>query len=113
MNVDMQPHRDYTFLIGLLAGTFVGVGLAIWLVPEAAAELRQRMKDSARSVRRQASERYHQTSARLSEAVDELARKGQDVRDGVAGAVARGAHEVESYAAAAKTGGVAETRRRV
>ena len=36
MNTDTQDRRDHTFLIGLLTGTFVGAGLAIWLVPRLA-----------------------------------------------------------------------------
>ncbi len=45
------------------------------------------------------------------EAADELTRTGQDVRDDVADAVARGAHEVERDATAAKTDRVAQTRK--
>ena len=39
MNTQTGQHRDYGFVIGLLTGTFVGAGLAVWLVPRAAAEL--------------------------------------------------------------------------
>jgi hypothetical protein len=39
----------------------------------------------------------------------ELTRKGQDVRDDVADAVARGAREVEDYAIAAKSDRAAGT----
>jgi gas vesicle protein len=90
MNTHTQEHRDYGFMIGLLTGTCVGAGLAMWLVPRAGSELRQRVTDSARSLG-------------VGEAVDELTRKGQGVRDDVAEAVARGAHEVERYATAAKS----------
>jgi gas vesicle protein len=107
----MQEHRDYGFVIGLLTGTFVGAGLAMWCAPRLASELRQRMTDSARSLGQRASEQYQQASARVGEAVDELTRKGQGVRDDVADRVARGAHEVEHYATAAKTDRVAETRK--
>jgi gas vesicle protein len=103
MHTHTQEHRDYGFVVGLLTGTFVGAGLAMWLAPRTASELRQRMRDSARSVGERASEQYQQASTRVGEAVDELARKGQGVRDDVADAVARGAHEVERYATAAKT----------
>jgi gas vesicle protein len=58
--------RDYTFVAGLLAGTVVGAGLALWLAPKAV------------------------------EATN-------DVRDRLADAVVRGAHEVERVAVAAKT----------
>ena len=103
MDTHTQEHRDYGFVIGLLTGTFVGAGLMMWLAPRTASELRQRMTDSARSLGERASEQYQHTSARVSEVVDDLTRKGQGVRDDVAGAVARGAHEVERYANAART----------
>ena len=111
MNAHTQEHRDYGFMIGLLAGTFVGAGLAMWLVPRAASELRHRIRGSARSLGQRASDQYQKASARAGEALDEITRKGQGVRDDVADAVARGAHEVERFATAAKTDPVAETRK--
>ena len=79
--MDTQKPRDYGFMIGLLTGTFVGAGLAVWLAPKAAAELRGRIADAA----------------------GELARKGNGIRDEVADKVARGAHEVERLAVAARS----------
>jgi hypothetical protein len=73
MNAHRREHRDTGFTIGLWTGTFVGAGLAMWLVP------------------------------RVERAIDEIARKGQNVRDEVADAVAHGAHEVERFAAAARS----------
>lgn len=106
-----QEHRDYGFIIGLLTGTFIGAGLAVWLLPRSASELRHRMSDSARSLGQRASDQYQKASARAGEALDELTRKGQGVRDDVAKAVARGAHEVERFATAAQTDRVAETQK--
>lgn len=103
MNAHVQEHRDYGFALGLLTGAAVGVGLTLWLAPRVAAELRKRINDSAKNLRTRASEQYEQASTRVGEAVDELTRKGQAVRDDMAGAVARGAHEVERYAAAARS----------
>jgi gas vesicle protein len=103
MNAHGQEHRDYGFAIGLIAGTFVGAGLAVWLAPRLAAELRARLKDSAEGLRSRASQQYAQASTRVGEAVDELTRKGQGVRDDMADAVARGAREVERFATAAKS----------
>ncbi len=111
MNTQTQAHGDYGFVIGLLAGTFVGAGLAMWLAPRSASELRQRMVESARGVGKRASDQYRQATTRVGEAVDELTRKGQDVRDDVADAVARGAHEVERFATSAKTDHVLDTRK--
>lgn len=91
------------FAIGLVTGTVIGVGLAMWLAPRAAAEIRLRMADAARRFGDRASERYQQAGARVGEAVEDLARKGDEVRDTVAGAVERGARKVERYAAAAKS----------
>ena len=72
--------RDYGFVLGVLTGTFVGAGLAMWFAPKVA-ELRERVTDSAR----------------------DLARKGNGMRDDVANAVAHGAHEVERVALAARS----------
>ena len=63
------------FILGLVTGTFVGAGLATWLAPRV-------------------SEKYRQASTRVAEVVDDLTQQGQDIRDDIAGAVARGAHEV-------------------
>ena len=110
MNAYTQPHRDHGFAMGLFTGAFVGAGLAVWLAPRLASELRERMIDSAKSLGKQASETYQQAGTRVGEAVDEVTRKGQGVRDDIAEAVARGAHEVERYATAAKSDRVTETR---
>jgi gas vesicle protein len=111
MNAQTQEHRDHSFVIGLLTGTVIGAGLAMWFAPRSASELRKRVTDSARNLGERVSEQYEQASTRVGEAVDELTRKGQDVRDDVADAVARGAHEVERYATAARTDRVAEVRK--
>ena len=111
MNAHMQEHRDYGFVIGLFTGTLVGAGLMMWLAPRMASEVRQRVTDSARNLGQRASEQYQQASTQVSEAVDELTRKAQGVRDDVAEAVARGAHEVERYATAAKSDRIPETRK--
>ena len=103
MNAPRQEHRDYRFAIGILTGAFVGAGLTLWLAPRSASELGRRVTDSARKLGTRVSEQYQQASARVGDAVGELTRQGQDVRDDVAEAVARGAHEVERFAIAAKT----------
>jgi gas vesicle protein len=99
MDTYKQEPRDYRFLVGLIAGSFIGAGLAMWLAPRSASELRGRLTDSAKDL-----------GSRVGEKLDELTRNGQDVTDDVADAVARGAHEVargahvvEHYAAAAKS----------
>jgi gas vesicle protein len=96
MNPHMQERQNYGFAIGLLSGTFVGAGLALWFAPRIS-ELREHATESAKRLGRQASDR-------VGETVEDLARRGQDVRDTVADAVAHGAHEVERLATTAKTG---------
>ena len=103
MNARTQERRDYGFVFGLLTGTVVGAGLTMWLAPRVASELRQRASDSARRLGKNASERYQQASTGVGDVVVEITRKGRGVRDDVADAVVRGAHEVERFAMAAKS----------
>ena len=81
MTAHTNNHRDYRLAIGFLAGTAIGAGLMMWLAPRAAAEVRQRVTHTAKS----------------------LGHRAQAVRDGVADGVARGAHRVEGMANAAKS----------
>jgi gas vesicle protein len=83
MNELTNDRRDYRLAIGFVAGAAAGVGLMMWLAPRSASELRKRVADSAKDLGDRASARYRQAS-----------EKGYGVRDDVAGAVARGAHEV-------------------
>ncbi len=99
---DTPARRDHHFLLGLGMGTIVGASLAIWLIPRAAAELGRRATDSARELGNRASEGYQHASARVGDAVDDLTTQGQAVRDDLADAVVRGAHEVARQAAAVK-----------
>lgn len=98
--------RNYGFPIGLAAGTVIGAGLMMWLAPRSASELRDRVGDSAREFGLKASERLDQASAFVGETVSQVTRTGQSVRNDVAGAFARGAHEVERLAVAARIDGV-------
>jgi gas vesicle protein len=103
MNTPTQTPRDYRLAIGLLAGAAIGACLTLWLAPRAADEIRGRIKDSARNLGKRAADQYDQASSRVGDAVDELARTGQGLRDHVADSVARGAHQVEGFAKAAKS----------
>lgn len=102
MNEHTSTHRDRAFAIGLLTGTCVGVGLALWFAPRLSSELRARVSDSALNLGQQASDRLEHATARIGDVVGEVARKGQGVRNDLADAVARGAREVERLATAAK-----------
>jgi gas vesicle protein len=97
------PRRDHKLAIGFLAGAAVGAGLVMWLAPRSASELRQRVTDRARDLRRRMADRYHEAGAHVDDVMDELTKKGQAIRDDTAEAVARGAREVERRAAAAKS----------
>lgn len=108
-----SPIQDKSngFFLGLVAGSVIGAGLAIMFAPRLAAELRQRVTDSANDLSDAASRRYQDVAVRVAGAVDrvtdlvdDVTRRGQSVRDDVADAVSRGAREVEQYAAASKTG---------
>ena len=110
MNERETPAHDYRFLAGLALGGVVGAGLALWLAPRAAAEVKARAIDSARTLGNAASERYQDARSRVTGAVDGLTRKGQRARDGMADTVIRAAQDVESgaqgvqrFAAEAKT----------
>jgi gas vesicle protein len=98
-----QETRDYRFLIGLIAGAALGVGLGMLFAPRAAVEFRGRLASSAKSLGKTASDRYEQASARVSAAAKEYKGRGQAIRDNLAEAVVRGAQKVERYATEAKT----------
>jgi gas vesicle protein len=103
MDTQTQERRHYGFAIGLMTGAFVGAGLALWLAPRAASELGERLADSAKGLGERASERLRDVNARVGDAVDEVTRTGQGVRDEVAEVVARSAREVERFAVASST----------
>lgn len=87
MDTQTPRARPYGFTLGLVAGAAIGVALAHWLAPRAAGEVRERATEAARGLR-----------GRVGETVEDLTRAGQDLRNRVTGAVARGAREVERYA---------------
>lgn len=98
-----QETRDYRFLMGLISGTVLGVGLGMLVAPRSAMELRGRIAGSAKSLGKTAAEGYQQASARVGAAAKEVASRGQAIRDSLAETVVRGAQTVERYATEAKT----------
>ena len=109
MNEQVTKTRDYRFAAGLTVGSLVGAGLAMWLAPRAAAEIKERAVGSAKHLGDAVSERYRDARLRVRGAVDGIARKGRWVRESVsetvvhgAQEVERGAQEVERYATDAK-----------
>ena len=103
MESNSQESHGLGFVFGLMAGTVVGAGLTLWLAPRSASELRDRATNSARALGKRALDGYDEASGRIGDAVDELARNGNRVRDDVAESVARGAHEVERFAVSVKS----------
>ena len=113
---DNNTNHGGSFLLGLITGSAIGAGLAVYFAP-LALELRQRVTDSTTGLRNAASERVQGVATRVADVVervadvaDDVTRRGQAARDDVADAVARGAHEVgrgaregEQFAMASKT----------
>ncbi len=84
----------------MMAGTVIGAGLAMWLAPRAASELRERVTDSARSLGNLVGQQHQRASDSVATIAEDLTRRAQGVRDNIAEAVAHRAHEVEDYATA-------------
>ena len=98
-----QNGHGNSFLIGVLAGAAVGVGLGLLFAPRAGSELRRHVGGLSTSLRNDASRRYRQARERVGDAVAEVTETGQEVRGNVWNTVARGAQKVEAYATG-KTG---------
>jgi len=110
MNEQATQHHGYAFLTGLVMGGVAGAGLAMWLAPRAAAEIKARAVDSVRTLGNAVSDRYRDAGRRVTETVDDLTRKGQGLRNDVCDTVVRaaqgvehGAQDVQRYATDAKT----------
>lgn len=102
--------QGVSFLRGLFAGALVGTAAGILFAPQAYAALRsfrRQLTDTAENIGDAAAERYRQTSAQVSDAVDDLHEKGRGAYGKVLSAVVRGAQDVESHATEAQ----AELRR--
>ena len=87
--VDEGPDRvggsGARFVIGLLAGTVIGVGLGMLFAPKAGSELRNQIAEQAGTLADNASEQYR----RAQEAVTNLADRGREVYGKVRGASMR------------------------
>jgi gas vesicle protein len=93
-----EESRDYRFLTGLVLGGIAGAGLAMWLAPRAAAEIKAAATETAKTFGDAVSDRYRDARLRVAGAVEGLSRKGQSLRNGACDTVARAAEEVESGA---------------
>ena len=94
-----RPHHDARgFILGLMVGGIAGAGAAILFAPRLAAELRQRVVDSATGMGDAATERYQKVTTRGSKMIAEFTNGADAVRDDVADAVSRGAQKVDQFA---------------
>jgi gas vesicle protein len=103
MDTETPRNRDYGFLLGMVTGSLVGAGLAVWFAPRLRAELRDRATKSAGAIGKRAADGYRKASSRVVELTDEVAKRGNRVRDDVADAIAHGAQEVQRVATAARS----------
>jgi gas vesicle protein len=99
-----QEHRGHGFLIGFVTGSVLGAGLTLYFAPRTVSELGKRVRAAAAALRDTATERYQRAGARVVDAVDDLAKKGQGVVDVACDAVADGAHAVAKGAHAVEHG---------
>lgn len=90
MNTKIQDNTNHggSFLMGLITGSAIGAGLAIYFALRLASELRQRVTDSTTDLRNAASEGLQNVATRVADAVDrvvdvadDVTRRGQSVCD--------------------------------
>jgi gas vesicle protein len=82
------------FIVGLLTGAVLGVGLGMLLAPKPGSDLRGELGEQAKTVGAKASERYQ----RASETATVLAERGREIVNQAREAVNRGAEEARSAA---------------
>jgi gas vesicle protein len=102
------------FVLGLLTGTALGVGLGMLFAPKAGSKLRKQLSQQAGALANQAQEGYRQATDNVGqwvekgkEAAGEWAERGKDMYGKASEAVSRGAEEAQKYvrdAAATVTG---------
>ena len=96
---DTETHGG-AFMLGLLAGAVLGVGLGMLLAPKSGAELREDLNERGRDLGHKASERYR----KAAESATGLAEKGRELAEKVRDTASRGVAEVKSYADAVSHG---------
>jgi gas vesicle protein len=89
-----EHHEGGGFIVGLLMGAALGVGLGMLLAPKAGADLRGELGEQARNLGAKAAERYPQASERASGLVEH----GREIANQTRDAVNRGAEEVRDFA---------------
>jgi len=91
-----------SFLMGLLTGTALGVGLGMLFAPRAGSELRDQLSERAGALANQAQDGYRkatenagQWAEKGKETASEWAERGKDMYGKVREAVSRGAEEAQ------------------
>jgi gas vesicle protein len=109
------------FVLGLLTGTAVGVGLGMLFAPKAGAQLRDKLSEQAGALANQAHEGYRKATKKAGQwaekgkqAATDWAERGKDVYGEAREAISDGAQEAEKYvrdAAGVVTGAAGRLRR--
>jgi gas vesicle protein len=91
-----------SFVIGLLTGTVLGVGLGMLFAPRAGSELRTQLSEQAGALANQTEEGYRKATENAGrwaekgkEAASEWAERGKDMYGKAREAVSRGAEETQ------------------
>ena len=69
------------FLVGLMAGTAIGAGLALAFAPRPGSEIRERLTKSATDLGQAASREYQRVGTRVGDAVEKVTERAQTIRD--------------------------------
>jgi gas vesicle protein len=80
-----------SFVLGLVTGAAIGVGLGILFAPKSGKELRGQLSEQAGTLANQASDGYK----RAAESASDWADRGRDIYGKARDAVSRGADEAE------------------
>jgi gas vesicle protein len=90
------------FVMGLLTGTLLGVGLGMLFAPKAGSDLREQLSEQAGALANQAQDGYRkatqnagQWAEKGKQAAGEWAERGRDLYGKAREAVARGAEEAQ------------------
>jgi gas vesicle protein len=93
------------FVLGLLTGTVLGVGLGMLFAPKAGSELRGQLSDQAGALANQAQEGYRKATQNAGhwaekgkETAGEWAERGKDLYGKAREAISRGAEEAQRSA---------------
>jgi gas vesicle protein len=92
------------FVLGLLAGTVLGAGVAMLFAPKPGREFRRDLGEQADKFAADASNRYRKASdgaaqwaRKASAAAEEVTERGKELYNNVRDAVAKGADEAQRY----------------